>query len=110
MDPFTILIILAVGLGLWAVSIYNRLIKNKNMVQEGWSGIDVQLKRRANLIPNLIETVKGYVGHEKGVLESVTELRAQSINAGNPGEQGRAEGLLGAALGKLFAVAKIIPS
>jgi LemA protein len=83
MDPFTIL---AVGLGLWAISIYNRLIKNKNMVQEGWSDIDVQLKRRANLIPNLIETVKGYMSHEKGVLESVTELRAQSVNAGNSGE------------------------
>jgi len=56
------------------------------MVQEGWSDIDVQLKRRANLIPNLIETVKGYMSHEKGVLESITELRAQSINAGNPAE------------------------
>lgn len=109
MDPFTIIIVLIVILGLWGVSIYNRLIKNKNMVQEGWSGIDVQLKRRANLIPNLIETVKGYMGHEKGVLESVTELRTQSLNAGNPGEQGRAEGLLGAALGKLFAVAENYP-
>ncbi|MDA1088704.1 MAG: LemA family protein [Proteobacteria bacterium] len=109
MDPLTILIVIAMAVALWGVAIYNRLIKNKNMVKEGWSGIDVQLKRRANLIPNLIETVKGYMGHEKGVLESVTELRTQSINAGNPGEQGRAEGLLGAALGKLFAVAENYP-
>ncbi len=109
MDPITILIIIAVVLALWGVSIYNRLIKNKNLVQEGWSGIDVQLKRRANLIPNLIETVKGYMGHERDVLENVTELRTRSLNAGQPGEQGRAEGLLGAALGKLFAVAENYP-
>ena len=92
------------ALALWGVVIYNKLIKNRNMVEEGWSGIDVQLKRRSNLIPNLIETAKDYMGHEKGVLESVTELRTQSINASNPRDQGRAEGLLGAALGKLFAV------
>ena len=109
MDPITAILALVVPLALWGVVIYNKLIKNRNMVEEGWSGIDVQLKRRSNLIPNLIETVKGYMGHEKGVLESVTELRTQSINAGNPGEQGRAEGLLGAALGKLFAVAEDYP-
>jgi LemA protein len=94
---------------LYAVSIYNRLVKNKNMVQEGWSGIDVQLKRRANLIPNLIETVKGYMSHERDVLENVTALRTRSLAAGAPGEQGAAEGLLGAALGKLFAVAESYP-
>ena len=109
MDPITAILALAIPLALWGVAIYNKLIKNRNMVEEGWSGIDVQLKRRSNLIPNLIETVKGYMGHEKGVLESVTELRTQSINAGNPGDQGRAEGLLGAALGKLFAVAEDYP-
>ena len=109
MDPITAILALIVPLALWGVAIYNKLIKNRNMVEEGWSGIDVQLKRRSNLIPNLIETVKGYMGHEKGVLESVTELRTQSINAGNPGDQGRAEGLLGAALGKLFAVAEDYP-
>ncbi len=105
-----IVILLIVGAPLlWAVLIYNRLIRKKNMVEEGWSGIDVQLKRRANLIPNLIETVKGYVGHEKGVLENVTELRTRSMDAGAPGDKGRAEGLLGAALGKLFAVAESYP-
>ena len=79
------------------------------MVQEGWSGIDVQLKRRADLIPNLIETVKGYMGHERGVLEKVTELRAQSMRAQSPGEKGQVEGALGAALANLFAVAENYP-
>jgi len=109
MDPLTIVLIVAAALIVWAIAIYNRLIKNKNLVQEGWSGIDVQLKRRANLIPNLIETVKGYMGHERGVLEDVTELRTKSLDAGGPGDKGRAEGLLGAALGKLFAVAENYP-
>jgi len=93
----------------WVVSIYNRLVKKKNMVEEGWSGIDVQLKRRANLIPNLLESVKGFMGHEKEVLEGVTQLRAQAMGAESPGDKGRTEGLLGAALGKLFAVAEAYP-
>ncbi|MEE8393263.1 MAG: LemA family protein [Rhodospirillales bacterium] len=83
---------LAAAFFLWAVNICNRLIRNRNMVEEGWSGIDVQLKRRANLIPNLIETVKGYMGHERGVLEDVTKLRVQSMEAGAPGEKGKAAG------------------
>jgi len=94
---------------LGGVSIYNRLVKNQAMVQEGWSGIDVQLKRRADLIPNLLETVKGYMGHERGVLEKVTELRQQAMAARNVGEKAKAEGLLGAALGNLFAVAENYP-
>ena len=109
MDPLTIIVLIAVALSLWAIVIYNRLIMKKNMVREGWSGIDVQLKRRSNLIPNLIETVKGYMGHESGVLEKVTQLRSQSLEAGQPGEQGRTQGLLGAALGRLFAVAEEYP-
>lgn len=100
---------LAAALLIWGVSIYNRLIKNKNMVQEGWSGIDVQLKRRANLIPNLIEAVKGYMGHERGVLEEVTELRARSLAADRVKEQGQVEGLLSGALGRLFALAENYP-
>ncbi len=109
MDPLTVIIVIIAGFALWAVALYNRLVKKKNMVQEGWSGIDVQLKRRSNLIPNLIETVKGYLEHERDVLENVTELRTQSLNAGQPGQQGVTEGLLGAALGKLFAVAENYP-
>lgn len=91
------------------ISIYNRLVKNRNLVQEGWSGIDVQLKRRADLIPNLIETVKGYMGHERGVLEKVTEMRTRSLEAKDIGEKGKAEGLLAGALGHLFAVAENYP-
>lgn len=109
MDAFTVILI-AVGLVvLWGIVIYNKLIKNRNLVNEGWSGIDVQLKRRANLIPNLIETVRGYVGHERGLIEDVTKLRVAALDAKPPAEKGRAEGLLGAALGKLFAVAENYP-
>ena len=100
---------IAVLVVLWGIAIYNRLVRHKNMVEVGWSGIDVQLKRRANLIPNLVETVKGYMGHESDVLKGVTESRSQSMNAGNPHDQGVAEGLLGAALGRLFAVAENYP-
>ncbi len=109
MTALGIVLGIVLALALAVIVIYNNLVKKRNLVEEGWSGIDVQLKRRANLIPNLIETVKGYVGHEKGVLESVTELRTQSMNAGLPSEKGHVEGLLGAALGKLFAVAENYP-
>jgi len=94
---------------LGAVVIYNKLVANKNLVAEGWSGIDVQLKRRNDLIPNLIEAVKGYMGHERGVLEQVTELRAKSQAAQGVGDKARAEGALGAALANLFAVAENYP-
>ena len=109
MTGFYILLALVVMALVAVVSIYNRLVRNRQMVQEGWSGIDVQLKRRADLIPNLIETVKGYMGHERGVLEKVTELRAQSMRAQSPGEKGQVEGALGAALANLFAVAENYP-
>ncbi len=99
----------AVLLGVWAIAIYNKLVRRRNLVEEGWSGIDVQLKRRSNLIPNLIETVKGYMGHEKGVLAEVTQLRQQSMGGGTPGQQGSIQGALGRALGKLFAVAEAYP-
>ena len=102
-----ILLGVVVVLVLGAVTIYNKLVANKNLVAEGWSGIDVQLKRRNDLIPNLIETVKGYMGHERGVLDEVTELRAKSQAAQGVGDKARAEGALGAALANLFAVAEI---
>ena len=104
-----ILLGVMVVLFLGAVVIYNRLVTNKNMVAEGWSGIDVQLKRRADLIPNLIESVKGYMGHERGVLNQVTELRSKSLTAQGVGDKARVEGALGAALGNLFAVAENYP-
>jgi LemA protein len=109
MTGLYIILAIVIVLFLGAVMIYNRLVTNKNMVAEGWSGIDVQLKRRADLIPNLIEAVKGYMGHERGVLEKVTELRAQSLKAEGVGDKARVEGALGAALGNLFAVAENYP-
>ena len=104
-----ILLGVVVVLLLWAVSLYNKLVTNKNLVAEGWSGIDVQLKRRNDLIPNLIETVKGYMGHERGVLDQVTELRTKSQAAQSVGDKARVEGAMGAALANLFAVAENYP-
>ena len=108
----TILLILLGGAGLAAlllIVLYNRLVRLRNMVREGWSGIDVQLKRRANLIPNLVETVKGYMGHERGLLEKVTDLRSRSMQAGSLGEKQHAENALTGGLARLFAVAEAYP-
>lgn len=107
---FTTLAIL-VAIGAYLVFIYNGLVKARQMAEEAWSGIDVQLKRRADLIPNLIETVKGYAGHEKDTLESVVELRnkAQAVPVGDVAGRAAAEGLLGAALGKIIALAEAYP-
>ena len=91
------------------IVIYNGLIQVRNLAQEGWSGIDVQLKRRADLIPNLLEAVKGYMGHEKTVLENVTASRAQAMQAANPTDRAQAEGVLSGALGKLMMVAENYP-
>jgi len=77
---FWIIIAGAVAIGIWLVSLYNKMVKRKNHVEDGWSGIDVQLKRRHNLIPNLVETVKKYASHEKDIMESVTKLRNMSSN------------------------------
>ena len=82
-----ILIVIIVIVGGWLMVSYNGLVRLRNLVEEGWSGIDVQLKRRANLIPNLIETVKGYMGHERELLEKVTELRSKAMKAENVGKR-----------------------
>jgi LemA protein len=105
------LIFLGIGLALllWAISIYNNLVKNKNLVKEGWSGIEVQLKRRANLIPNLVEAVKGYMGHERNVLEKVTDLRTRSLKTTDVAEKAKLEGDLSRSLAALFAVAEAYP-
>ena len=107
-----VVLVAVVGVPLvWGIVLYNGLVRLRQMVMEGWSGIDVQLKRRANLIPNLIETIKGIMGHERETPEAVTELRARSLGGGGPGAQGAAEGALGRSLAGLFAVApKTIPS
>ncbi|GEO85061.1 MULTISPECIES: LemA family protein [Alphaproteobacteria] len=96
---------------LYAVSVYNGLVKSRQMTEEAWSGIDVQLKRRADLIPNLIETVKGYAAHEKSTFEEVVELRnrAQAVPAGDVAGRAAAEGLLGQALGRIVALAEAYP-
>ena len=94
---------------LYAILLYNKLVQSRNMVEEGWSGIDVQLKRRANLIPNLVETVKGYAAHEKGVLEEVTRARAGAASATGVDATRQAENVLTSALRQLFAVAEAYP-
>lgn len=107
-----ILIIVVVGLlALWGIATYNSLVRHRQLVREGWSSIDVQLKRRFDLIPNLIETVKGFAAHEKDVFEEVTRARAAVASAGDESVQQRAAGedLIGRALGKLFAVAEAYP-
>jgi len=91
------------------ILMYNKFVRLRNLVEEGWSGIDVQLKRRSNLIPNLVETVKGYMGHERDLLTKVTELRTQSMQAKEVGEKGRLEGLLSRSLANVFAVAEGYP-
>ena len=106
-----IILALVVAVLGYAIVIYNSLVKNRQMVREGWSGISVQLQRRSDLIPNLLETVKGYMGHEKEVLENVTALRAraQAVGDEHPAERAGVESLLGAALGRLIAVAENYP-
>ena len=99
----------AVVLIIWIISTYNHFIRLSNMLKEAWSGIDVQLKRRFDLIPNLVETVKGYTKHEKDVFENVTKARAQSIQATNVQDKAIAEGNLSHALKTLFAVAENYP-
>ncbi len=93
----------------WTIAAYNHLIKLKNFCQEAWSGIDVQLKRRANLIPNLLETVKGYMKHEKDVFQKVTEARARALSASSMQERSGAESLLSSSLRGLFAIAENYP-
>jgi LemA protein len=105
---YIILVIIAVIL-LWAILVYNKLISLRNQNQEAWSGIDVQLKRRHNLIPNLIATVKGYQDHEAGVMDDVTKLRQTAMQAGTVADKSKAESALGLGLGKLIAVAENYP-
>jgi LemA protein len=95
---------------LWAVVAYNRFVTLTNRVKEAWSDIDVQFKRRYDLIPNLVETVKGYAAHESGTLEKVTEMRTRAMNAGSPTEKADAENMLSGALKSLFAVSENYPN
>ena len=105
----TVLLVIIVVIGGWLMMSYNGLVRLKNLVEEGWSGIDVQLKRRADLIPNLIETVKGYMGHERELLEKVTELRSKAMKAEGVAEKARLEGELSRSLVNVLAVAENYP-
>jgi LemA protein len=98
-----VLLVVLVGLG------YNRLVRLRNEANTGWSNIDVQLERRGDLIPNLVETVKGYAAHERGVFDEVTKARAALQQAATPAAAGEANDVLTAALGRLFAVAEAYP-
>lgn len=104
---------LVVMLLLWVIAVYNGLVRKRVDCDNGWSQIDVQLKRRYDLIPNLVETVKGYADHEKGTLEAVIQARSAAVaipsDAAHAKEKGAAEGMLTQTLGKLFALAESYP-
>lgn len=101
MTAVIVVLLIIVGLILFVISIYNTLIRLRNQVKNAWSQIDVQLKRRHDLIPNLIETVKGYMKHEREIMENITKYRSQAMDANTVGEKAQAEGLLSGALGQL---------
>ncbi len=103
-----IIIIIALILT-WFVFIYNRFIKGKNLVKEAWSGIDVQLKRRYDLIPNVVDTVKGYAGYEKELLRNITNIRSKTMQLNSPGEKAKPESELSDMLKNLFAVVENYP-
>lgn len=108
--PVIWIVVAAVGVLILAViGMYNGLVKAKVRVDEAWSDITVQLKRRADLIPNLVETVKAYAKHEKGVFEEVTAARSAMMSAGTPAEAAKAENMMAGALKSLFAVAEAYP-
>jgi LemA protein len=112
MSVSLIILAVVVGLGGWLVAMYNGLIKLKNRVKEAWSDIDVQLKRRYDLIPNLIETVKGYAKHESETFEKVVEARSAAMAAqksGSPEEQAEAENMLSSTLKSIFALSEAYP-
>ncbi|HJM69100.1 MAG TPA: LemA family protein [Candidatus Babeliales bacterium] len=110
---FSLILMILVGIGalliMWCIMTYNRFIRLKNLLKEAWSGIEVQLKRRYDLIPNLVSTVKGYSFHEKSILEDVAKYRAESIGATSVEQKATAEDGLTGALKTLFAVAENYP-
>jgi len=105
----TIILAILAAVFVWVVFIYNSLVKFKNRAKEAWADIDVQLKRRYNLIPNLVETVKGYASHEKEIFTKVSEARAKAMGAKDPKEKGQAENMLSNTLKSLFAVVENYP-
>jgi len=104
-----VVIVLLVVVLAWVMLAYNRLVRLRNESEQGFSGIDIQLKRRADLIPNLVESVKGYAAHEQGVFDEVAQARAATLSAQGVAGAADAAGRTGAALGRLFAVAEAYP-
>lgn len=109
MTAITLVSGLAAVLVLWGIIVFITLARNTNLVKEGWSGIDVQLKRRSSLIPNLIRTVKGTMTHERELVAEVTALRSRAETTRAPGEKGKIEGQISRLLGNLFAAAENYP-
>ncbi len=105
------ILILVVILGLigWAIAIWNSIVRLENRIDNAWSQIDVQIKRRLDLIPNLVETVKGYAAHEKETLERVVQARNQALAAQGPAQQGQAQNMITDALRQLFALSESYP-
>jgi LemA protein len=104
-----VIVIIAVVVGLWIITTYNGLVRRRNAVSNAWSQIEVQLKRRYDLIPNLIETVRGYATHERQTFDSIAAARAAAMSAQGPVEQAKAENMLTGALRSLFSVAEAYP-
>ena len=104
-----VILVIVVVLVVAVIGLYNNLVKLRNMVDNAWAQIDVQLQRRLDLIPNLVETVKGYASHERGTLEEVTQARTAVMNAPTPEGKMQADGILTGALKNLFAVAEAYP-
>jgi LemA protein len=110
MSTLIVLVLVAV-IAVYLIIIFNRLVKSRQLAQEGWSGIDVQLKRRADLVPSLVETVKGYTGHERALFDEITRLRSEvgRLADSDVAGRGRLEGALSDALAKLMALAEAYP-
>ncbi|MER3454767.1 MAG: hypothetical protein C4318_06360 [Acidimicrobiia bacterium] len=106
---FIVLLIVVVGLIAWAVGVWNSIVRLENRIDNAWSQIDVQLKRRLDLIPNLVEAVKGYAAHEREALERVVQARNQALSARGPKEQGQAQNVVTDALRQLFALSESYP-
>jgi LemA protein len=106
----SILLVVAIAAGVWAMLVFNRLIHLRNQVRNAWADIDVQLKRRHDLVPQLVAAVKGYTGHERGVLQAVTELRTQALALNSPARLGDVETELERSLGQLFALKEAYPN
>ena len=109
MSASLIILLVLIVAGLWLVGVFNSLVRSRNRVKESWSDIDVQLKRRYDLIPNLVETVKGYAAHESGTLDKVIQARAKAMGAQTVAEHAQAENMLTGALKSLFALSEAYP-